>query len=51
MKKLKEFGEALVFISCVILDCIIYPVQRLFGWNIFQVTQYYIEYLIKLKND
>jgi hypothetical protein len=49
MKKLKEFGEALLFILCVIVDCIIFPIQKLFKCQMFQITQYYIQCITKLK--
>lgn len=42
MKKLKEFMKALIFILCVILDCIIYPLQHLLKYNTFQITQKYL---------
>jgi hypothetical protein len=48
MKKLKDFAEGFVFVLCVIVDCILFPIQKLFKWQMFQLTQYYIEYITKL---
>lgn len=42
-KKLKELLLAIGFAICVMIDSIIAPVQLLFHWEIYQITEKYIK--------
>ena len=45
MKKLKLFLHTLLFLIIILIDIISLPIQKLFGWEIFQLTEKYLKYL------
>lgn len=47
MKKLKEFLEAVLLIFLILIDGICLPIQKLFSWEIFQLTEKYLKFVTK----
>lgn len=49
MKKLKLFLHTILFLTIILIDIIFLPIQKLFGWEIFQLTEKYLKYENKRK--
>lgn len=49
MKKLKLFLQTVLFLIVILIDSIFLPIQKLFGWEIFQITEKYLKYENKRK--
>lgn len=49
MKKLEQWFNGITLVLCIILDCILFPFQKLFGFEIFQLSLLFIRYVEKKK--
>lgn len=43
MKKIKKLIKNIILTLCIILDCLIFPFQKLFKFEIFQLSEFYIK--------